>query len=124
MSAIQPEGFPFELAGRTWHLRWTLSAIDKIQEHFDESIGETILRLTDDRQLPQTAAYLISVLIADEIDRESLDVDKLSEKDIMWLIDSTTLGRATGALLRSYGISMPEDDEEESLKNPERSLSP
>ncbi len=120
MSALLPEGFPFEIAGKTWSLRWTLSVIEKVQDHFDESIGETILRLADERQLPSTVPYLLVVLITDQIEREGLDEPIPSEQAMKWLIDSTNLGKVTGALLSSYGISMPEDDED-SPKNPMRS---
>lgn len=116
MSTLQPEGVPFELFGRTWHLKWTLAAIDKVQERFDEPIGETIVRLTDERQLPLAVANILSILITDEIDRSGIDAAQPTVKDIMWAIDITSLGTATSALLKAYGISMP-DDEEESPKN-------
>ena len=35
----------------------------------------------------------------------------------MRLVDVETLGAAVNAILRSYGISMPEEDDEE-IKNP------
>lgn len=120
MSTLLPEGFPFEIAGKTWGLRWTLSVIEKVQDHFNESIGETILRLADERQLPSVVPYLLAVLITDQIEREGLDEPTPSEQAMKWLIDSTNLGKVTGALLASYGISMPEDDED-SPKNPMRS---
>lgn len=119
MSALLPEGFPIEIAGKTWGLRWTLSVIEKVQDHFNESIGETILRLADERQLPSVVPYLLAVLITDQIEREGLDEPTPSEQAMKWLIDSTNLGKVTGALLASYGISMPED--EDSPKNPMRS---
>lgn len=112
MSALQPEGVPFELLGRTWHLKWTLAAIDKAQEHFDEPIGEIIVRLADERQLPLAVANLLSILIADEIDRDGIDVACPTTKDIMWAVDITNLEAATSALLRAYGIGMPDDDED------------
>ena len=96
------------------------SVIEKVQDHFDESIGETILRLADERQLPSVVPYLLAVLITDQIEREGLNEPVPSEQAMKWLIDSTNLGKVTGALLASYGISMPEDDED-SPKNPMRS---
>ena len=113
MSALQPEGVPFELLGRTWRLKWTLAAIDQAQEHFDESIGEIILRLTDERQLPNTVANLLHILFLDEIGRDGLDIVPPGVKEIMWAIDIRSLGSVTSALLRSYGFDMPEDDGED-----------
>ena len=113
MSALQPEGVPFELLGRTWHLKWTLAAIDKAQERFDEPIGAIALRLVDDRQLPKAVANLLQILIADEIDRDMLGIEPPTVKEIMWAIDIRNLGAAADALIKSYGFDMPEDDGED-----------
>ena len=117
MSAIIPDGTPFELGGRTWQLVWTLAVIDRVQEHYDAGMGEVILPLADERTLPSTVAYLVSELINDDIARRGLDEPKVSENDVKWMIDSKTLGLTTAILLKSYGIDMPEDDEEPP-KNP------
>jgi hypothetical protein len=121
MSTIIPEGTPLELCGKTWKLVWTLAVIDRVQEHFDESIGEVILRFADARQLPSVVAYILSELINDDIDRRGLDEPKLTEGDVKWMVDSKSLGTVTGAILASYGISMPKEDEEDP-KNGTRSL--
>ena len=116
MSDLQPRGEPLVLDGREWRLVWTLAVIERVQEHYDSSIGEVILRLADERALPSTVAYLLSELLAEDA-RLRGGGPAPTEEDLMRLVDVETLGTAVNAILRSYGISMPEEDDEE-IKNP------
>lgn len=112
MSDLQPRGISIMIGGVERHLLFTFAAIDIIQDHFDRPLIEVIELLKDERTLYKTAGFIIATLIQDEIARTgSGRGPELME--VMRQLDKSMTKRVLKAILRAYGISLPEPDEEE-----------
>ena len=109
------------IGGVERHLLFTFSAIDLIQDHFDLSLVEVIQMLRDERKMYKVAGYIISILIQDEISRNGGKGRGPELMEVMQMLDLSMTKRVLSAILRAYGISMPElSDEEDDLEDPEQ----
>ncbi len=114
MSDLQPQGIPITLLdGVERHFLFTLSAVDIIQSHYDLALATVIAKLADEREVYDTISYLAAVLINDEIRRSGLVEEKMTQERIRDLIDVPLAGKISRAILRSYGYSLPENDEDD-----------
>lgn len=114
MSDIQPKGIPVTIADQEWHFYLTIAAADEIQDHYDQPLSQVMnTLLTNERERYGAVAYLAAVLTSDEVRRGKLDKKAHTEKELRDLLDVPEANRLTGIILRAYGISMPERDEDE-----------
>ena len=122
MSDLQPRGISIMIGGVERHLLFTFSAIDLIQDHFDLPLVEVIQMLRDERKMYKVAGYIISVLIQDEISRNGGKGRGPELMEVMQMLDLSMTKRVLSAILKAYGISMPElsDEEEDDLEDPEQ----
>lgn len=103
------------LDGAERHLLFTLNVIDEVQDHYDCSLEEVINRLTDKKEAAKTLRYLVMVLLNDELERlDQKGGGEYTEKQVGWLISQDNVLEVTMAVLRAYGLSLPEPDEFES----------
>lgn len=115
MSDLRPTGEPIMLDGEERHLLFTLNAVDALQDHFDCSLEEIIDKVTDKREAAKTMRYAVMVLLNDEADRtEDAGLKRYTEQEVGWLISQENLTEVTIAMLKAYGLSLPEPDEFES----------
>ena len=114
MSDLRPKSIKIKLGGVEYGLRFSLNAIDEIQDHFDKSILDLGDIMKDERKHFKNTAYILSVLINEEIDFQN---ETLSEK--LPHIDEVFIGRritlsnyrtATGKVFESFGASASEDE--------------
>jgi hypothetical protein len=77
MSALKPKGEKIKLGNNEYCLRFTLNAIDDIQEHFNIGISELDKLFDDERNRIKNLRYLLTVLINEDIDCEN---DETGEK--------------------------------------------
>jgi len=116
MSDMKPKGTKIEIGGREFGLRFTLNAIDDIQDHFDTPISELGLLLDNEKTRIKTLRYLLTVLINEDID---CIADETSEKQThvneRWIgrnIDLHNAGKIVTAIAGALSGSMPETEDE------------
>lgn len=112
MSKLQPKGETLVLDGVERHLLFTLNAVDEIQENYDCGLEEVIDKLTDKKESINTLRYLVMVLLNDEAERSQQENCKVyTEREVGWLITQENVLEVTMAVLKAYGLSLPEPDE-------------
>ncbi len=119
MSDLRPRGTPVVIDGEERHLLFTLNAIDEIQDHFDAPMSDVWDKLTDKRESEKTIRYLICALLNDEAAREQRNGKELksyTEEEVGWAITVGNVNEIMMALLDTYGLSLPEPDEDDSPK--------
>lgn len=119
MGKINQRGTSIEIGGVERHLLFTLSVIDELQEHYDKPVSEVLnLIMTDERQAYKCIGYITTVLLNDEIRRNNYyhhtEDPLLTEQEVGWMVDvQMASGDLLKAILKAYGISMAEDDEDD-----------
>lgn len=118
MSNLNPKGIPIVLGGVERKLLFTLNVMDEIQSHYEKTVFEVLGLLGDANTQTRAVRYLLMVLLNDEAEREKFrnkdtDLKVLSEKEVGWLVSYDNLAEVVSAIIRAYGISMPEPDEDE-----------
>ena len=72
--------------------------------------------LQDDDKLVKVVFDLMFFMINDEIDRERFfhhkEEEHMTEQELKWLLDYAHLDDYMGAILRAYGISLPEAEDD------------
>ena len=116
MSDMKPKGTKIEIGGREFGLRFTLNAIDDIQDHFDTPISELGALLDNEKTRIKTIRYLLTVLINEDIDCIE---DETSEKQQhiteRWLgrkVDMQNAGGIISKIVKALSGSMPETEDE------------
>lgn len=110
MSDLKPKGVPIMLDGEERRLLFTLNVVDEVQDHYGCAVEEVIDRLTDKKESAKTLRYLTAVLLNDEAER-SEGRKAYTEKEVGWLITQDNVLEVTVAVLKAYGLSLPEPDE-------------
>ncbi len=113
MSDVQPRGIDVEISGQVWHIFMSIAAADIIQDHYDLPLQQVMDQLFDERMRYDTCVYLLTVLMADEVRREGLDREVPSADQLKDLLDVPSVNKLTGMILVSYGLSMPEREEDD-----------
>ncbi len=116
MSDLRPIGEPINIEGVERHLLFTLNADDALQEHFDCSLEEVIDMLADKRKSTKAMKVILTELLNDEVDRLNYagtknELKKYTEQETGWLVSQENITDATIAILKAYGLSLPEADE-------------
>lgn len=115
MSDLKPKGVPLILGEEERHLLFTLNAVDEIQDHYGCALEEVMDRLTDKKESSKTLRYLVMALLNDEEERSGKEGRKAyTEKEVGWLITQDNVIDVTVAILKAYGLSLPEPDGYES----------
>lgn len=115
MSDLRPKGATITIDGTERNLLFTLNVIDEIQDHYDMAMTEVWDKLTDKREAEKTMRYLLCTLLNDEAEREKRNGRELknyTEKEVGWIISVDDVDEILSALLKAYGVSLPEPDED------------
>ena len=118
-SALRPDkGLAVKIGGVEFHFLFTFAVLDDLQTYYKEPISEIIRKLTDDMTIYSAAGRIIEALIASDIyNNGGKDATAPSYQDIMHVLDFNDSKRIVAALLRAYGIDMPEPDEDDDEVN-------
>lgn len=117
MSSLKPDGELLKIEGVERRVLFTLNAIEEIQEEFDASLEEVINALTDKREAAKTLKTVLSILLNDEAERKKeKELKTYTPKEVGWLINEDNMQNAVIAVLKAYGMSLPEPDEFENPK--------
>lgn len=122
MSDLRPTGITINLGGQERKLLFTLNAIDVLQDEHGKPIDEIVRSLTNDSNDHKVFISVVTALLNDEAEREKT----LNEKELPivtpqltgWMIDQSNYAEVFIAVLKAYGYSFPEPDED-SDPNPE-----
>ena len=119
MSDLKPTGIALMIDGVERHLLFTLNVDDDIQAHFDAPIEEVVNMLTDKKTASKALKFTLAALLNDEVDRldhagEKHNLKKYTEQEVGWLITRENMAEVMIAVLKAYGLSLPEPDEFES----------
>lgn len=116
MSDMNPKATKIILNGKEYGLRFTLNAIDDIQDHFNTPI-ENITELFENTKTSIKAIrYLLTVLINEDIDYKN-DINgtnepHLDERQIGRMITAQNMKEMVQAILSSFSSSVPESDDD------------
>ena len=117
MSDLQPKGTAIIIGGVERHLLFTLAAVDEIQAYYNAPVSEVIRMLSDDMKIMDTAARILLILVHDEIARNRFfngsEEQPLEERAMKWMITLDKLTPCVEAILTAYGISLPEEEDED-----------
>lgn len=117
MSSLKPDGELLKIEGVDRRILFTLNAVEEIQEEFDASLEEVINALTDKKEAAKTLKTVLSILLNDEAERKKeKELKTYTPKEIGWVLNEENMQSAMIAVLRAYGMSLPEPDEFQSPK--------
>ena len=112
MSDMRPSGIAVTVGGVERHVLFTLAVVDEIQSKYNLPVSEVIAKMSDEMEVYPVIVSIITSLINDEIIRTGSG-DPVTEE---WAKRNITVPECDGiiaAILQSYGISVPEKDEDE-----------
>ena len=119
MSALQPRGIPVNIGGVERRFLFTFAAIDEIQDHFDKPLVEVLEMLKDDRTLYKAAGFIVCTLLNDEIIRNGGKGRGPALMEVMRMLDLSRTARVGRTILKAYGISMPDPNEDDEPDDPD-----
>lgn len=119
MSDLKPKGIKLKLGKQEYGLRFTLNAIDDIQEYFDvpiENIGELF---NDSKTRIKNLRYVLTALINEDIDcvNDEMTGDKeplqhVEERFVGRHIDASNMNDMMTAVFSSFRKGTPEAESE------------
>lgn len=115
MSDMRPEGIKMEFNGQERRVPFTLNAVDAIQDRLGVPIGDAVDMLTDPREANTAYRVILTALLNDEVERLDYrgtphSLKAYTEKEVGWLVSETDKYRVLEAVLKAYGVSLPEPD--------------
>ncbi len=117
MSELLPRGVPITIGGKERRFVFTLSAVDEVQNEFGMPVSEVIEQLADNNAIIDTAARVALILLNGDIERDrkknKSDEPIWTETELKDEIDVTMMGMLVRTILKSYGYSIPEMEEDE-----------
>lgn len=119
MSDLRPRGVEVEIGGQKHTLLFTINAIDRIQEKCNASLFDAVKYAAQaadgemDHDTIQNFRTVVTILLNDEDDGD------LTEKEVGRMLDLENYKKVAHAVLRAYGISLPDPDEEDDFEDDE-----
>lgn len=113
MSDLRPNGVKVELGGQERTLLFTINTIDEIQEKCNMPLYDAVsyvAKAADGKMDHETLTIFRSVVTA-LLNSES--GEKLEEKEVGRLLTLHNYCKTALAVLRAYGLSIPDPDEED-----------
>lgn len=116
MSDLRPEGVKIKLGKEEYGMRFTLNAIDEIQDHFDIHIEDLTKLFQDPKTRFKNLKYLLALLINEDIDclkdETGLEMPHVDEKFVGRHIDSHNMKDVMSATLKAFTKGTPEPSED------------
>lgn len=110
MSDLQPKGPKIELGGEERELLFTLRAVDEIQDRFKKPVSEIVAMLGNAEGIYEVLPFLTAALVTEG--ERKRDREPVTEDDVKGWVTVPMLSEVSRAILRSYGIAIPESDED------------
>ncbi|HRS66159.1 MAG TPA: hypothetical protein P5519_09785 [Spirochaetia bacterium] len=122
MSDLKPTGTKIKLGNKEYGLRFTLNAIDDIQEHFNIPISKLVDLFKDEKTQIKNLRFMLMTLINEDLDCRADETgekaEHLEERYIGRHIDAGNIRNLIGATLKSFSSGTPEIGEDDD-PNPE-----
>lgn len=123
MSNLKPTSVKINLGGEEYGLRFTINAVDDIQDHFDIPISEMYSLMKDERKAFSNIKAILTILINENIDCENEDrTEKLPHVDARFIgrrMDVSNIGELSSAITSAFAGSAPLPDGEDETPNAE-----
>ena len=103
MSDLRPKAEQIKLGNNEYGLRFTLNAIDEIQDHFDAPISKLVDILGDEIKSFKAIKYILTVTVNEDIQvrkDEGEDVNLIDEKFVGRYIDTKKYGRDNECIVK------------------------
>lgn len=118
MSDLKPRGIPIILDGVERHFLFTLNIIDELQDKYEKNLYEIIEDLTKNEESGHLLRDVVTILLNDEAERaERRGIQDppawVTQQDVGEMIGLDNYWDVTAALLRAYGVSLPELEDED-----------
>lgn len=119
MSDLRPRGVEIEIGGQKRTFLFTINAIDQIQEKCNAPLFDAVkyaAQVVDgemDHDTIQNFRTIVTILLNDENDGE------LTEKEVGRMLDLGNYRKVAYAVLRAYGVSLPDPDEDDDFEDDE-----
>lgn len=116
MSDLKPKGKKINLGGKEYGLRFTLNAIDDIQDHFNIAIEDLGKLFSDSKTRIKNLRYLLTLLINEDIDcvkdETGEEIAHVDERFVGRHIDAQNMQSMMMAIMNSFTAGTPTSDEE------------
>ena len=117
MSNLKPKGVKIQLNGKEYGMRFTLNAIDDIQEHFNISVENIGDLFKDQKERIKNLKYLLKTLINEDIDcikdETGEEMPHVDERYVGRHINSTNMHEIMSSIMKSFTNGTPEPEDEE-----------
>lgn len=117
MSDLRPKGTKIKLGKNEYGMRFTINAIDDIQDNFNISIEELTKLFQDNKTRFKNLKYLLALLINEDIDclkdETGEEMAHVDERFVGRHIDSNNMQEIMETILRAFTNGTPEVDEDE-----------
>jgi hypothetical protein len=117
MSNLKSNSTKIVLNGKEYGLRFTLNAVEDIQDLFDISIAELPKLLHDERNAFKNIKGILTILINEDIDCHNDESgEKLPRVDARFVgrqMNVSEIGTLSASIFSSFSSSAPEADEDE-----------
>ena len=117
MSDLRPNGVKLKLGKNEYELRFTINAIDDIQEYFDMEISKITDLFKDRKKQMKNLRYLLTLLINENIDCKNDEneekIPHVEERYIGRQIDTTNVSKCIEAIYGAFSAHSPEPKEED-----------
>ena len=116
MSDLNPKSSVITINGQEYGMRFTINAIDDIQEHFNIPISELTAVMSDERHSIRNLRYLITVLINEDIDIKNdagANISHVSERYIGRYINSSNMRDFIKSVYECFSDGSPKGEEQD-----------
>lgn len=118
MSDLRPIGIPIIIDGVERHLLFTLNVIDKIQDKYEKPLSDVLEDVTNSELSDHLLRDVLIILLNDETEREiykkpECGLKPVTEQEIGWFLCRDNQYEVMIRILKAYGVSIPEPDEDE-----------
>ena len=114
MSALKPKGEKIKLGNNEYGMRFTLNAIDDIQDHFNIGISELNKLFAEERDRIKNLRYLLTVLINEDIDcvndETGSNIQHVDEKYVGRHIHAANIADVMSAVYRAFTTHSTDPD--------------
>lgn len=116
MSDLKPKGTKIKLGKNEYGMRFTINAIDDIQEHCDIAIEDLTKLFKDSKTRFKNLKYLLALLINEDIDcvkdETGEEIPHVDERFVGRHIDSNNMKGIMETILAAFTSGTPEGDED------------
>ena len=118
MSDLRPRGIAVDVNGEERHLLFTFNVIDAIQDKYQKALDKVLDDILQEGVEAKVLRDVVLILLNDEVEREKYKnpqsiLKKVTEKEVGWMIGLDNYIEIIAQIMRAYGLSLPEPDDED-----------